>query len=132
VFGGLYSEPFSTDGPQPVPSDISKNLFEMLGQAIGYLETNSQTGIQETLALCRSVDEHIGQVRTTIGSRMNRVEAVASQLQALQIDESDRLSSLEDVDVSELMIRLAQQQVAYPSVLQSTSMIMQISLLNYL
>jgi flagellar hook-associated protein 3 FlgL len=131
VFGGLFEPPFATNGAQPV-GDPRQNLFEVIGKAIAFLETNSQTGAQEILDMCMEVDSHIGVMRATIGARMNRTEAIAFQLDSLEIDENDRLSSLEDVDLSELMIRLSQQQLAYQSVLQSSSMIMQMSLMDYL
>lgn len=44
----------------------------------------------------------------------------------------DRVSAIEDVDLTELIARLARQQMSYQSVLQSSSMIMQLSLMNYL
>lgn len=132
IFGGIYEQPFSQSGPALVTDDLGKNIFEVLGRALGYLETNSQQGCQEMLALCLELDKHIGTTRATIGARTNRVEAVSFQLEALKIDETDRLSSLEDVDLSELMVRLSQQQLAYQSVLQSSAMIMQMGLMNYI
>ncbi|MCL1890150.1 MAG: flagellar biosynthesis protein FlgL, partial [Desulfovibrionaceae bacterium] len=132
VFGGIYSQPYSYEGPTPSPADMSKNLFELIGKAIAFVETNSQTGSQEILALCQSVNSHLGLVRTTIGARMNRAETIAYQLESLRINETDRLSDLEDVDLGELMTRLAQQELAYRSVLQSSSIIMQLSLMNYI
>ncbi len=44
----------------------------------------------------------------------------------------DRVSAIEDVDLTELIARLARQRMSYQSVLQSSSMIMQLSLMNYL
>ncbi len=132
IFGGLYAKPFGTEGAQPYPEDLNKNLFEVLGQAVAFLETNSQTGAQEILDRCLKIDAHVGQSRTTIGARLNRVDAVKYQLDSLNLDVNDRLSTLEDADLSELMVKLSQQDLAYKSVLQSSSMIMQISLMNYL
>ncbi len=42
------------------------------------------------------------------------------------------MSAVEDVDFSELMTRLAQEQLIYNSVLKSSSMIMQMNLSNFL
>lgn len=131
IFGGLFTQDPNGE-PLPYPDNVSKNMFEALGQAIGFLESNSQSGAQEILDLCLAIDEHIGQARTTMGARLNRIESVKYQLDSLQLDENDRLSSLEDADLAEVMVKLSQQEIAYKSVLQSSSMIMQISLLNYL
>ena len=132
VFGGIYAPPFSINGPQPAMSNQSQNLFEVIGEAIAALETNSQQGVQEALVKVKSVIEYIGRQRSSVGARMNRVEAIAQQLETLKLDESERLSGLEDVDVAELLTRLSQQQLVYNSVLKSSSMIMQMSLMNFL
>ena len=55
-----------------------------------------------------------------------------SEVNMRMYDEKDGLSSIEDVDAAELMIRQSQSNTAYSSVLKSSSMIMQLSLLNYL
>ncbi|MDR2051526.1 MAG: flagellar hook-associated protein FlgL [Deltaproteobacteria bacterium] len=132
IFGGLYSLPFSSGVAFPEPADLNKNLFEVLGRAVAFLETNSQTGCQETLDFCMELDQHLSSARATMGARLNRVEAAGYQVESLTLEENDRLSSLEDVDLSELMTRLSQQQLAYQSVLSSSSMIMRLSLLDYL
>ena len=44
----------------------------------------------------------------------------------------DRMSTIEDVDLTELVTKLAQQQMAYQSVLQSSTMIMQLNIMDYL
>lgn len=129
VFGGLYSAPFSTDGAQPVDDP---NLFEVLGKAVAYLETNSQQGCAAALDDVREVLAHINTTRTSIGARINRGSEISFQLEQRTLDENERLSYLEDADLSELMTRLSQQELAYRSVLQSSSMIMQISLINFL
>ena len=42
------------------------------------------------------------------------------------------MSSIEDADLTELLTRLAQQQMAYQSILQSSSMIMQLNLTKFI
>lgn len=133
VFGGIYETPYSTSGAQPLMADHpDKNLFEILGKAVGYLETNSQHGCAEALQDLKTSIAHINTTRTSIGARINRVDEVKYQLEQRTLDENERLGDLEDADLSELMTKLSQQELAYRSVLQSSSMIMQISLLNYI
>lgn len=134
IFGGLYAPPFSNSGAQPVmENNLDSNLFEVLGKAVGYLETNNQSGCQEALdAINNGVASQISQARTSLGARINRADEIKFQLEQKVLDENDRLSSLEDADLSELMTRMAQQELAYRTVLQSSSMIMQISLINFL
>lgn len=131
VFGGLYDYPRDGLGyPVTVPGD--GNLFEIVGNLLAAAETNSQQGMQEGLA---ALDNAMAVVRTRVaevGGRVNRLEATYGAMLTRQYAEEDHLSEIEDVDVTELMTRLAQQQVAYNSVLKSSSMIMQMSLVNFL
>jgi flagellar hook-associated protein 3 FlgL len=142
IFGGIYVEPFSNNGAQPVngrtqpispdSSGYGKNLFELCGEAIAYFESNGQQGCQKILDELQVAMEHVVGYRTKTGARMNRVESIENQLEFLKYDEEGRLSTLEDVDLSELLSKLSQQQIAYNSVLKSSSMIMQMSLLNFI
>lgn len=132
IFGGLYAEPFSEKGAQPVMDDVSRNLFEVMGKAIAFLETNGQTGAQEIFAQVKSCIEQVTKAETTMGARINRVDTIKYQLEQMKLDENSRLADIEDADLSEIMTKLSQQELAYRSVLQSSSMIMQISLLNFL
>lgn len=129
VFGGIYNVPFSGDGAQPVEG---QNVFELIGEAITYLESNNQQGCQEVLGSITDALSHVLKFRTQLGAKANRIEAAESQLDFLQYDEEGLLSTVEDADLSEILSKLSQQQLAYNSVLKSSSMIMQMSLMNFL
>ena len=49
-----------------------------------------------------------------------------------KVDQQDRLSYTEDIDLTELLTKLTRQQLTYQTVLQSSSKIMQMSLASYL
>ncbi len=132
VFGGLYAPPFSTTGAQPVYDGDGRNMFEVVGRFVGALETNSQEGCQRALEEIKSSMVNILNYRTEIGGRENRVTSAREQLENLALDEEERLSYVEDVDFTALMTKMSQQQLAYNSVLKSSSMIMQMSLMNFL
>ncbi|MDR1124687.1 MAG: flagellar hook-associated protein FlgL [Deltaproteobacteria bacterium] len=129
VFGGIYEAPFSQEGAQPA-SGI--NMFEVVGEAIAFFESNGQQGCQETLAKLEKVMEHVVGYRTQNGAKVNQTSSIEKQLEYLQYDEEGRLSTIEDADLSELLTKLSQQQLAYNTVLKSSSMIMQLSLVNFL
>lgn len=129
VFGGQYVDP-ATGQMYTIPGE--GNLFDVIGQLIGYCETGSQSGIQSCLDPLKKVMEGITTQAAIVGGRWNRVEITLAQAETRIYDEKTYLSDLQDVDVSELMIRLSQQQIAYNSVLKSSSMIMQMSLVNFL
>jgi flagellar hook-associated protein 3 FlgL len=134
IFGGIYQAPGS-DAAVPVviagTSGVS-NLFETVGQLVGYLETNTQSGVQQCLANLKTSDETILNYAADVGGRENRLTTASAVLTNLNTTETSELSNTEDVDLSALMTNLASQQLAYESVLKSTSMIMGMSLMNYL
>ncbi|MDL2266982.1 flagellar biosynthesis protein FlgL [Desulfovibrio sp. OttesenSCG-928-G15] len=129
VFGGMYENP-ETGALEVVEN--GGNIFEVVGNLIAALETNSQQGVQESL---EALDDCMNVVLTkaaVVGGRENRLVLTESALLQRKYNEEDALSLVKDADLTELSTRLAMQQVAYSSVLKSSSMIMQMSLVNYL
>ena len=131
IFGGLYNRPENTG--YPYPEVVSgPNMFETLGRLVAGLETNDEEMVSSCLD---ELDEVMSLVRTRtaeVGGREERLIVTQASLVMRTYSEEDNLSQMEDIDVSELMTRLAQQQIAYNSVLKSSSMIMQMSLVNFL
>ena len=124
VFGGYY------EGKPSLAGD--NNLFEVVGAFIGYLEGNNQEGCQRTLAALTTAEQQILGEATRIGGMENRLELASDVLSFQTIDQQERLSYVEDIDLTELLTRLTRQQLTYQTVLQSSSMIMQLSLANYI
>lgn len=125
VFGGVYEN-------RAVFSGAGKNLFETVGKFVGYLETNNQDGIQESLENISESLNHISSELASVGARENRLDVASTILSGLSLNEKQRLSNIEDADVAELMTELSNQQIVYQAVLKSSSMIMRMSLLNYI
>lgn len=128
VFGGYYEG-------KPVLSEANPNgednLFEVVGAFIGYLEGNNQEGCQKTLAALTKAEQKVLSEATRIGGMENRLEMASDVLAFQKIDQDERLSYVEDVDLTELLTRLTRQQLTYQTILQSSSMIMQMSLAKY-
>lgn len=125
VFGGIYEN-------RAVFAGAGKNLFETVGKFVGYLETNNQDGIQQSLENISESLNHISSELASIGARENRLDVASTILSGLSLNEKQRLSNIEDADVAELMTELSNQQIVYQAVLKSSSMIMRMSLLNYI
>ncbi|MDL2209867.1 flagellar hook-associated protein FlgL [Desulfovibrio sp. OttesenSCG-928-O18] len=128
IFGGLFQEPFA-----PYPTVVEgPNLFETMGRLIGFAESNDQSGVSTCLD---ELDECLKQITTRateVGARENRLEVAFESLSMRELSEYDAMSAIEDVDTVTLMTKLAQQQLAYNTVLKSTSMVMQMSLMNFI
>ncbi len=121
IFGGQYNGQV-VEGP---------NLFEVVGQLVSYLEYNDTDGISETLNTLTAAHEHVMTQNTTIGGIVNRLDLAEDMLSAEKLDQQERLSYTEDIDLTELLNNLAKQELAYNTVLKSSSMIMQLNLSQY-
>lgn len=129
VFGGVYTNPAT--GETEVVNN-GGNIFEIMGELIRAAETNDQDAMGECVARLTDAMNVVLTSAAVVGGRENRLTATSAALTLRKYSETDRLSSIEDVDLTELMTRISQQQTAYSAVLQSASIIMQQSLLNYL
>jgi flagellin-like hook-associated protein FlgL len=84
---------------------------------LGELDT-AQEGIQRSLA--------------DSGSVASRLEATTSRLEDFDILLSDRRSKIADVDLSDVLVRMKEQEAVYQSALYVSSRLGQLSLLNFL
>ncbi|MDL2209386.1 flagellar hook-associated protein FlgL [Desulfovibrio sp. OttesenSCG-928-O18] len=129
VFGGVYTDP-ATGETRAVEN--GGNIFEIVGNLIAAAETNDQDGMAAALPLLTNARSVALTSAAIVGGRENRLEVTAAALEMRTITETDRLSQIEDVDLTELLTRIAQQQTTYSAVLKTSSIIMQQSLLNYI
>ncbi|MDO5483875.1 MAG: flagellar hook protein, partial [Desulfovibrionaceae bacterium] len=128
VFGGIYLD---EKGRRVDNLEGNENLFEVVGAFVGYLEGNNQEGCQRTLAALTTAEEKILAEAARIGGLENRITLAQDVLNFQKLDQQERLSYVEDIDLTELLTKLTQQQLTYQTVLQSSSMIMNLSLANY-
>ena len=131
IFGGRYDYPQDGNG-NPVAVEGHANLFEVVGRLVAAAETNSPDDMGQAVKDLKEVMNVVMTRAAEIGGRENRLEITYGSLEIRSYSEEENLSQMEDVDLSELMTRLSQQQIAYNSVLKSSSMIMQMSLVNFL
>ncbi len=132
IFGGVYQDPSSdTTDVVEIDGSVTNNTFNTVGELIGFLETNNQDGIQESLDNLTTSMESILNYAANVGGRENRLETSQLVLQNLTLTENKALSAVEDIDLTTLMAKLAQQEIAYQAVLSSSSKLMSMSLVNY-
>lgn len=124
IFGGYY------EGKPAL--DEATNLFDMVGEFISYCENNNQEGCQETLEKITTVQQNVLTHTSRIGGLENRVSTASDILSFQKLDQQERLSYTEDIDLTELLTKLTRQQLTYQTVLQSSSKIMQMNLASYL
>jgi len=155
IFGGIYQDPQavlanggarltrSSSNASAMFSDqtgvytsnggaATKNLFETIGNLVAFLETNNQQGVSQCLDSLDLCQVQITTALASVGGRENRLETTETILTNLNDSVNSQLSSVEDVDLTRLLTQLSQQETAYQAVLKSSSMIMQMSLMNYI
>ncbi len=132
IFGGIYFDPSAPDQAS-VPFDgDERNMFEVVGRLVGFVETNNQGGIQEALDELRGASEHVMTQAARVGGRENRLDTAETILTSLEINKKERKSAIEDADVAEPMTQIAQQQLIYEAVLKTSSQVMRMSLINFI
>ncbi|MDP3428633.1 MAG: flagellar biosynthesis protein FlgL, partial [Humidesulfovibrio sp.] len=156
IFGGIYQDPdlvagnggarlglsssnasavFSTNSSNFTSSNggiVSKNLFETMGNLVAFLETNTQSGVQQCLDSLKASQQQVLTSLASVGGRENRLSITENILANLTLNENERISAEEDIDIGELMTKLTMQQTVYQAVLKSSSMIMQMNLMQYI
>ncbi len=126
IFGGLYKGEVVSHGKE------AKNTFETLGKLVAAFESNDQSGIQQGLEDLKFSQQHMNTKLAGIGARENRLKIADTFLIGLEDNQKKRVSKIEDVDVSKLMTDMAKQSMIYEAVLRSSSMIMKMSMVNYM
>ncbi len=82
-----------------------------------------------------SLDEHFDHLNsaiTAVGSKMSRLDMKSSIFQEMKINETEKLSAVEDADIIAAITRLEQMQLTYQAALSSSSKLMSMNLLDYL
>ncbi len=132
IFGGLYQSVGASNASPVFGAGASQNIFETVGELIGYLETNNMDGVGDSLDKLTSAQEHLESCAADVGARENRLDFAENTLAVLRDNATARLSTVEDADLSQLLLDLSKYQYSYQSVLSTSSKIMGMSLLNYI
>lgn len=130
IFGGLYTAPGETEAcADPAGAD---NVLETMANLVAALETNDQDMIGRCLEDLNAAHDHLVNQAGVVGARAARVEFVQSALGSQKTATEYRISQTEDVDLTALTTEISKAQYTYQAVLQTSSIVMGMSLLDYL
>ena len=129
LFGGRYED---AAGNEYALGDEEDNLLEAVGRLIGCMEANDTDGIGECIELLNTAHEHLATRHSALGGRENRVTQASATVGLVSTAATQRLSDIEDADLTQLMTDLARAETIYSAVLETSSQIMGMSLLNYI
>jgi len=88
-------------------------------------------GIQDAMDALDGDFETLNVAISSVGTKMNRMDIKESIYQDLTLSDTERLSDIEDVDLTEAITNLEQKKLAYQAALSASAKVMELSLLDY-
>ncbi len=110
----------------------ANDLFQIMAQLKSNLEANDAGKIGERLEELRDYQAHLTSVIAGQGAALNRVEIKQNAYDTIQEEVTQSIAKKGDTDLVEAANAMASKQLAYQAALQASSMVMNLSLLNYL
>lgn len=132
VFGGLYLKPDDTVLSKAMPNSPDSNLFETVGELIGFVETNDTANIGKSLDRLLKSHAHVEGVNGTIGARVNLTDFALNTLELRKDNNSAYLSNIESADATGLMAEIKKQEFIYSSVIRTNQLILGINEMSIL
>jgi flagellin-like hook-associated protein FlgL len=126
--GGTNSE---LKGNDPNPQETA-SLFTALIRLQIAIENNDTREMERASQLLEVATERMNAAQATLGVIQNNLDSVLTQLEDEQIQFEDMLNLTLRINFTKTSLKYLNQQIAYQSSLQITSMLFQMSLLNYL
>jgi flagellar hook-associated protein 3 FlgL len=75
---------------------------------------------------------HVTSVNSSVGDRINRLESLGQDLDAMVLNYTDQRSTLEDTDMSKAIVEFNTAENVYQAALASTARILQLSLVDFI
>ena len=116
----------------PVTGGEGVNVFSLMRSLDVALKTNDKLAIQDALEPLDQVLNQINLVRSEIGGRINQLNVTTEVLQKTVLDNKTVVSQLEDADLFQTMSDLSRSDTALKASLETSSKIMNRSLLDFL
>jgi flagellar hook-associated protein 3 FlgL len=107
------------------------NVFDVLRDLRNALRDNDREGIQQSLpGLDRALSKVVSE-RAYVGTSLKQLESAEGVLTDFGYTTEELLSNVEDTDMADALTRLTMLRIAYEATLKSTSMVTELSLVNY-
>lgn len=125
-----------------VQASQSASVFDTMAQLIDALESGAPSGtsgntylsnqLSSVLSNLDQIEDNFNTVRASIGSRLSEVDDLDAIGQNLDLQYSQTLSNLQDLDYADALTKLTKQQSELQAAQLSFTKISQLSLFNYL
>lgn len=107
-------------------------IMDALKSLIDSVRANDAPGIQSALGKVQASRDHLLDLGSAAGNRINRLDMAEAQIKDAQTLIGDRRSEYEDADLARTLIDVQRQQTALQAAMQVTGSLLQTSLLDYL
>lgn len=159
VFGGTETkleEPFKQDGldvtyegndakikrriSKQITMDINvsgkelmdTNFYSAMKETIEALQNGDQDAIKNAVDNLKKAEKNVLRLSTVYGSKVNNLQLIKDRLTTSNENFRKFISQEEDAVLEEELVNLKSQQVAYQATLQTTSEVMNLSILKYM
>ncbi len=112
--------------------DRTIDIFDKLRRIKNSMLRNDTDTLRTGLDDLEEAQNQVQNAVTLVGSRLDRLTMAGSRRDEEDVLLRSLLSSIQDTDVAETVVRLQSEQVAYETALRTTAELLQTSLLNYL
>ncbi len=111
---------------------MQTGIFDAMKETIEALENDDVDALKAALENLKSAEKKMLNVNTVYGSKIDNLRLIKDRLITTNDNFRKFISQEEDAVLEEEMIKLKSEEIAYQAALQSTSQIMELSLLKYL
>jgi len=125
------SVPINVTGPKAFGTPGGNDLFKVLDDASTQM-TSNPSALSGTLSNLDAVAEQMKSALADLGTREDRVQQASNALQDANLNNQNRLSQVENIDIGKTVLDLQMQQVAYQATLGATAKVLQPSLMDFL
>lgn len=107
-------------------------IFDTLSDLKDALGANDVDGIQMAMGNLDTHFDHVSNKISDVGSKMLRMEIKENIFLDLKISNTERLSKIEDADITDAIIDLQARELVYQAALSSSAKVMELSLVDYI
>lgn len=122
----------SYDGSVIAQGSAPQHIFDVLDQLIADMQAGNDAGISTGIAALKDAFTRAQTAQSRLGNDINENDTQKMRLQQMKLSTDERLSKLEEADMSEALTNMSNADTAYKAALGAVGTITRTSLLDYL
>lgn len=126
-----YSESVSVDINVSGQQIMDTGMFEAMTNLLTALNANDETAIRAEIDTLKSAADQLNAITAEVGAQSKNISYIKLRLEQSNLDLQKFLSEEEDIKLDEEIVRLKAEELSYQAAMQSTSRMLELSILNY-